>query len=412
MTVRPGAKGAYVNCGGADVIIPRMRVEPGACGIYIHIPFCQRKCAYCDFNSYAGRGRLLPAYVNALKHELRGFVGTAMASTVYFGGGTPSLLSPVQVETLLDEVRERFGLPDEAEVTLEANPGTVGEEYLFRLRSAGVTRLSLGAQSFDDGLLAMLGRIHSAAEAVEAYEAARRAGFDNVNLDLIYALPGQTPGEWRRELTQAVALGPEHLSLYALSVEEGTPLAARVARGEIVVPDADVAAELHEVADAVLRAAGYEHYEISNYARAREGASSRRCRHNLIYWRSEPYLGFGAGAHSFFEGRRWWNVADPGRYIVDVQARGVAVEGSEEIDANLGARDWLMMGLRVVEGVDLAEGTARYGLDLVTLTAEPVAELASLGLLAREGTVIALTPRGRLLANEVLLRLLSRLQVG
>ena len=262
-------------------------------------------------------------------------------------------------------------------------------------------------------MLATLGRIHSAAEAVEAYEEARRAGFHNVNLDLIYALPGSDArGVADRALTRAAALGPEHLSLYALSVEEGTPLAARVERGELVVPDADVAAELHEVADAVLTDAGYEHYEVSNYALVVPGAGSRRCRHNLAYWFSEPYLGFGAGAHSFFGGRRWWNRPDPELYMADVAARGEAKEGFEVIDAAQGARDWLMMGLRVKEGVDLAVGRARFGLDLASLTAEPVAELASLGLLTTSVSRIALTPRGRLLANEVLLRLLTRVQVG
>lgn len=381
------------------------------CAIYVHIPFCRSKCLYCDFNSCAGREDELPAYVAALlaeidaarRHEVSGI-------TLYIGGGTPSLLPPDALAAIVARARVAFSLSPEAEVTLEANPGTVDQAYLVAARGAGVNRLSLGVQSFLDRDLAFLGRIHSAREAVAAVEAARAAGFANLNLDLIYALPGQDAKAWQTNLAQAVALRPEHLSLYALQVEERTPLAALVAAGAVEPPSDDQAAALHELADDYLEQAGYEHYEVSNWARKKDsGGKTYRSRHNLAYWTDVPYLGFGAGAHSYFGGFRFWNERDPAHYVVAIQQHGTAEQGRETIDSVRGAQDRLMLGLRLAEGVDLAEVVARYGIDVPSLCAAEIEELARLGVVTLKWRRLALTRRGRLLANDVLVRLLPRL---
>lgn len=385
--------------------------EPSYCAIYVHIPFCRSKCLYCDFNSCAGREAEIPGYVEALVREIGGAASDGVtARTLYIGGGTPSLLSPAQVEAVVAACRERFGLRDEAEVTLEANPGTVDGSYLAAVASAGVNRLSLGVQSFDDGLLRFLGRIHTADEAREAVRLARAAGFSSVSLDLIYALPGQTEASWERDVKEALALAPEHLSLYALNVEEETPLAALVAKGRVEVPSADEAATLHEVAERILDAAGFEHYEISSWARRRGDGGTYRSRHNLAYWSDEPYLGYGAGAHSYFGGRRFWNESEPSRYVGLITEAGSAETGADSIDPVRGGQDYLMLGLRVTDGVDLRREQARYGLDVAALCASEIAELEGLGLLATGQGRLRLTRRGRLVANEVLLRLLPKLQ--
>ncbi|GAG27108.1 unnamed protein product, partial [marine sediment metagenome] len=259
---------------------------------------CQSKCSYCDFNSYAGLESLIEPYVGALLAEMglwREPTQHMRVATVFLGGGTPSLLPLAEVEHIMTALRQRFRLAANAEVSFEANPGTVDCPYLEGLRSLGVNRLSLGVQSFHDDELATLGRIHTAAQAREAYHTARLAGFDNVNLDLIYDLPRQTMTAWQYTVREAVALRPDHLSLYALTLEEGTPLADDVARGRLPPPDADLAADMYLWAEDALAAAGYQHYEISNWA-----LPDRECRHNLAYWLNEPYLGLGAGAHSCF----------------------------------------------------------------------------------------------------------------
>ena len=302
--------------------------EAGDFGVYVHIPFCRAKCRYCDFNSYAGREGLTPDYLAALAVEMEAAAprrAAARARTLYLGGGTPSLLAPSQLARIVEQTSRLFGLSARSEITLEANPGTVDEIYLREARRAGINRLSLGVQSLDERRLRFLGRIHSAAAAGEAYHAARRAGFANVSVDLIYCLPGETPEELRADLARAIALAPEHLSLYGLSIEEGTPLAAAVAAGQVAPTSLDDSAALHEVAAETLEAAGYVQYEVSNWSRRGPGGKLFRCQHNLGYWRNQPYLGFGAGAHSYFGGRRFSNAADPGQYIAGALATGDAV---------------------------------------------------------------------------------------
>lgn len=395
-------------------------MSEGRLGLYLHIPFCRAKCPYCDFNSYAGLESLIPSYVDALLAEMllwRRPARHLTVATVFLGGGTPSLLSLVEVERILRAVGESFRLAADAEVSLEANPGTVDAPYLETLRRLGVNRLALGVQSLQDNELRTLERIHTAAEAREAYRAARMAGFDNVNIDLIYGLPGQTLRHWRHTLEDAIALRPDHLSLYALTLEEGTPLAADVAGGRVPRPDPDLAADMYRQAEAALAAASYQHYEVSNWA-----LPGRQCRHNLTYWRNEPYLGFGAGAHSSFGGFRFANTRPPREYIRRVQesaprepaADGIAsflaglahIDTAEETSRTSAMAETVILGLRLVDGLPLEDFRRRFGVDLGSAYGPQVEELEGLGLLERADGCLRLTPRGRLLGNEAFQRFL------
>jgi oxygen-independent coproporphyrinogen-3 oxidase len=371
-------------------------------GLYVHIPFCRCKCAYCDFNSYAGLDALFEEYAQAVLREIA-LYGRRSVRTLYIGGGTPTALPLQNLGQILEAVFSDMRVAAGAEISIEANPGTVDVRALVALRERGVHRLSLGVQSFDEGELRLLGRIHSAAEAVTAFEAARSAGYDNVNLDLIYGLPTQSLASWQVTLAQALALKPEHLSLYALSVEEGTSLAADIERGLLPEPDPDLAARMYEHAEDALKAAGYFHYEISNWCRA----AHLQCQHNLGYWRNEPYLGIGAGAHSWSGGRRWANVAAPGEYVNRQLAGERAVGLDEVIELPLEMGETMMMGLRLVqEGVEFERFRDRFGLDLRQRFGDELVELQELGLLQEDRERIRLTRRGRLLGNQVFLRFL------
>jgi len=399
--------------------------------LYVHIPFCIAKCGYCDFNSYAGQESLIPAYAQTLLREAEMWsaacatAGGWRGETLFVGGGTPSLMPLAEVKRILEGLRRHLGLAPEAEVTLEGNPGTVDKPYLSRLRELGVNRLSLGVQSFRDDELAFLGRIHSAEEARSAYRAARSAGFDNVSLDLIFGLPAQTADRWMESLEEAIGLGPEHLSLYALTVEDGTPLARDVACGRTPAPDPDLQADLYLRAAERLATGGYEQYEISNWAR-----SGRRCRHNLTYWRNGFWLGLGAGAHSHLPRNREPGIGDrcyrfavevsPRRYIelVNETWKQWSQEGTltmdemrqvtfrKEADLPLELSDTLVLGLRLSEGVSLRELRRRFGQAALESHAAAFEEAISLGLLERADARLRLTARGRLLANEVFVRLL------
>jgi putative oxygen-independent coproporphyrinogen III oxidase len=373
-----------------------------AIALYIHIPFCRAKCAYCDFNSYAGLEDLFGAYTAALAREIEQ-VGPAWVRTIFVGGGTPTVLPLPRLAQVLDASRRAFTVDPDLEISIEANPGTVDDRTLSGLRALGINRLSLGVQSLDDAELLLLGRIHTAAEAVEAFRAARQAGFENLNLDLIYGLPGQTMAAWQETLERALALEPDHLSLYALGVEEGTPLASAIAQGVLPDPDPDLAAEMYEWAEDNLAAAGCLHYEISNWARE----PGFECRHNLTYWRNEPSRGIGAGAHSWVGGRRWANVAHPAEYTARLLGGGCPVEAEEEIGPALEMGETMMMGLRLLdEGVPFERFRARFGEDLRQRFTGELMELADLGLIAIDDQRIRLSRRGRLVGNQVFLRFL------
>lgn len=341
-------------------------------------------------------------YADAVVREM-GWAGGLPIQTVYFGGGTPSVLPPLLLARIVEGIRSSFDTSPLSEMSIEANPGTVDGAALGGLVRMGFTRLSLGVQSFWPSELAQLGRIHSGAEAVEAARAARRAGFAHLNLDLMYGLPGQTAAGWQASLEAALALRPDHLSLYALSVEEGTPLAEAVAAGRVAEPDADLAADLYEQAGRLLEAEGFLHYEISNWAQSEADV----CRHNLIYWRNEPYLGLGAGAHSWLGRQRRANARSPAAYIERVLAGGSPVEFEEEISEELEVGETMMLGLRLVqEGVEEARFRQRFGAGLRERFGREIDDLAARGLLAADQRGIRLSERGRLLGNQVFLRFL------
>lgn len=383
--------------------------------LYVHIPFCHAKCHYCDFNSYAGQLRWRELYVQTLLGEIAWAGNLARRSgaagrptdqpwpcrTIFFGGGTPSLLTAGQVAQIIESARQAFVVQPDAEITLEANPGTLEEAHLVALRAAGVNRLSMGAQSFDAGLLRWMGRIHGPEEIETAVYLARRAGFDNLNLDFIFGLPDQRMDQWEATLDRALALAPDHLSLYALIVEEGTPLHRWVAEGRVRPADEDVTAEMYLLAQRRLAKAGYIQYEISNWARP-----GKFCQHNLTYWRNRPYLGVGAGAHSSFAGRRFSAALRVQEYIGRIERAGQAVVESEEIGTDLEMTETAMLALRLNAGLSEALFERRYGQRFAEVFGERLAEVEAAGLLERSDGMVYLSERGRLLGNEVFMRLL------
>jgi oxygen-independent coproporphyrinogen-3 oxidase len=389
--------------------------------IYLHIPFCSLKCAYCDFNSYAGLDELVESYCEALITEISLWGEVAAGRpvpTVFFGGGTPSLLPLAQVERITASLQEAFSIEADAEVSLEANPGTVDLDYLHGLRDCGINRISFGVQSFHDDELVALDRIHTANEAVQCYHWARDAGFERINLDLIYGLPEQPMDRWQTTLERAIDIAPEHLSLYALTVEEGTKLAYDVDHGRVPEPDADAQAEMYEWSCKRMNEAGYTHYEISNWCRPRH-----ECRHNLVYWRNGEWLGLGAGAHSHWSGFRFADVYSPKRYVELVkQAEGAGVRPSasprgllrqmkqatyvEEQSSEAAASDAAILGLRLNEGLDVAAFEQRYATSIEGTYEAVLQEMSHAGLMERTNGRLVLTPKGRLLANEVFVRLL------
>jgi len=377
--------------------------------LYLHIPFCHTRCHYCDFNTYAGILPLREPYVQALQIEIeqagklaRLPDGTARrARTIFFGGGTPSLLSATQTSHLLHACRSAFALDEDAEVTLEANPGTLTLEHLSELRTAGINRLSIGAQSFDSALLKTLGRIHSPEEIHQALHAARAAGFTSINLDFMFGLPGQTMQHLRETLDQALALRPEHLSLYSLIIEEGTPFYTWTQEGSITPGDEDLCADMYEYADEQLQAAGYENYEISNWA-----LPGHQCRHNLTYWHNLPYLGMGAGAYSSFGGRRFSNVLAPLEYIRLLKARLRPEAESETIERVQEMTETAFLELRTAMGIHLPTFEQRFSESLAQFVGDRLRPVEAAGLLEQTAEWLRLSKRGRLLGNEVFSRLL------
>ena len=370
--------------------------------LYIHFPFCRRRCSYCSFVSYQGRESDIPEYVKALKKELVLRAAGQRVSSIYFGGGTPSLLSPEQIHELLSVIPSHFTVDEASEVTLEANPGTVDEPYLADIMKLGINRLSLGVQSLDDGELALLGRIHTAAEAGDAVRLARNAGFTNLSLDLIYGLPGQTLSSWHRTLDELIGLSPEHISLYPLTLEADAPMRLAIQRAEVPPIDPDLTADQYELAQDTLAAHGYHHYEISNWAKG-----GYECRHNLVYWHNLPYLGIGIAAHSYIHGHRLANTTDLDSYLNAFSSNlPPAWELDEEIGPELQLSETVILGLRLSEGVCLEGIRSRFGIDLLKHYSQQVDETAALGLLEYSGQRIRLTRRGRLLGNEVFWRFL------
>jgi len=383
-------------------------------GLYIHIPFCRFKCSYCDFNAYAGMRSRYESYTHALKSEISNLqsrifnlkpqtsdlrlpISDLAAETIYFGGGTPSLLPLPWLEEILAACRDAFSVPRDAEISLEANPGTVGAAYLNGLRALGVNRLSLGVQSAHQAELDFLKRGHSFQDAIEAVHLAREAGFDNLNIDLIYGVPRQTMGMWQETVDRTLELAPDHVSMYCLTVEERTTLALWVRRGKSPLPDDDLAADMVLWADERLAADGLTRYEISNWARDVDF----QCRHNLVYWRNAPYLGFGAGAHSSFDGRRFWNINHPREYVRRIEEGQSAVADFEVIGRELEMGETMMLGLRLTEGVAFSRFEQRFGVAMAEVYAQELQELSRQGLIEVDAESVRLTQRGWLLGNRV-----------
>lgn len=415
-----------------------MHQHTGLSGIkhlYIHIPFCQRRCAYCDFNTYAHMEDRMEAYVAALCDELalqdwrfaaphalaaplasaqtRGLTRDALAPTIFLGGGTPSMLPLPLLERVLGAANALIPLAT-AEVTIEANPGTVLQpDYLRSLRAIGVNRLSMGVQSLDDPTLKVLGRIHTAHEARVSYEDARRAGFDNINLDFIFGLPGQTLAQWEATLREIVTWEVDHFSLYSLILEERTPLYAQVVGGRVSVPDDDATAEMYELAITHFAASGYAQYEISNWARGMlrkpqdalatlpPDIPPLACHHNLAYWLNADYLACGAGAHGHIFPRRYADVLAIDEYIARLSTGSTPVAETIELTHQDLAAETMFMGLRMNVGVSFAHFRARCGRPMHKVFGDTLAELQRQGLVASDEIGVRLTARGRMLGNRV-----------
>jgi oxygen-independent coproporphyrinogen-3 oxidase len=369
----------------------------GCLGIYVHIPFCVRKCYYCDFNAGPASGAARERYVVALCMEIRAAARVDAVDTIFFGGGTPSELATEQLGRIVAALRESFSIRTDVEWTLEANPGTVSPDQLASIRDLGFNRISVGVQSFHDHHLQGLGRIHSAREAETAFRWAKEAGFASRNLDLIFGLPRQTIQEWQRDLERAIELEAEHLSVYGLTIEKGTLFGSWHASGQLILPDEELAAQMYEHALDRLAAAGYEQYEISNWARP-----GHRCRHNLRYWRNEPYLGFGVSAASYVDGARRTNLADWRQYEERAAAGSSCAAEAERLEGAQAAGEAVMLALRTREGADLEALSGVHQIDLQREFAPAIGRMRGYGLLEETSGRLRLTRQGLLLANRVL----------
>ncbi len=392
-------------------------------GLYVHVPFCKSKCPYCDFNTYQGIENLIEPFLPALTTEIECW-GETLAhpsvKSVFFGGGTPSYLPQGYIEQILAAIQSSFRVAPDAEISIEANPGDLDAAACLGILKQGVNRLSIGVQSLDNDLLNLLGRRHQASEGVEAFQAARQAGFDNINLDLMYGLPNQSMDQWRQTLSSLIELKPEHISLYALTIEEGTPMHRWAAEGKIPEPDSDLAADMYQHAREALADAGYHHYEISNWS-----LPDLECKHNLVYWENGPYLGVGPGAHSRLGDYRFWTVLSPRDY--NTKASGWGGDGVRPLDElvesalenipTLGGWEHLtleticsetmFLGLRLLDGLNLSEASALAGADLAKKFQPQIKECIQLGLLEQDGDCLKLTEQTYLVANQAFTRFLE-----
>ena len=376
--------------------------------LYLHIPWCLSKCGYCAFSSRPLEPEKLEQTCNLLLREMElaasWYPHNQPLRSLYFGGGTPSLLAPEQISRLIDHSRKLFGHTSSIEITLEANPGTVNLASLCSYRQAGVTRLSLGAQSFNDRMLQTLGRRHTADETRSAFRLAQQAGFNSVGLDLICGLPQQTEADWQSDLKEALALQPDHFSVYGLTIEEGTPFASCYPVGSDELPDDDQSANMLETADQLLTAAGYEHYEIANFARP-----GCRSEHNCGYWQRDGYLGIGPGAHSFLRqgwGIRWGNQGDFETWAAAIQNNSLAATEQQELTREDALSEYIFLGLRMADGISLNGFAEEFGERLEQRFSEAIHQLQQAGLLTCSQDRLCLTKQGMLLSNQVFVRFL------
>ncbi|MBQ3031182.1 MAG: oxygen-independent coproporphyrinogen III oxidase [Anaerotignum sp.] len=371
----------------------------GNIGLYIHIPFCRQKCLYCDFPSWAGQEDQMQRYVDALTKEIRNRSGEYSDRTVvsvFFGGGTPTTLSIPMLEQLMQALFENWNIAEDAEITTEANPGTLDREMTDALKKMGFNRLSMGVQAWQNRLLKDLGRIHTIESFQENYKAVREAGFANVNTDLMFALPNQTMADWQETVKNMIAMNPEHISAYSLILEEGTPFYDKYEKGELEPAEEDLDREMYHWAVDYLAEMGYEQYEISNFAK-----KDRQSRHNRIYWEAEEYLGMGLGSHSYMNGERFHNIYDLQEYIKadgDVSLLKEDVEIITEEDA---LAEFMFLGLRLTEGVSFDRFRERFGQEMKNIYGSQIEELVRDGLLEEDETGIRLTRRGVDISNFV-----------
>ncbi|MDZ7833809.1 MAG: radical SAM family heme chaperone HemW [Desulfobacterales bacterium] len=366
-------------------------------GIYVHVPFCRRKCPYCDFYSVTETD-WLPAWLNALCSEIRSVPKPeGPYDTVYIGGGTPSLLDDRQIRHLIETLFNCFDISRDAEITMEVNPGTVSADLLKHYRAAAINRINIGVQSFDDENLGFLGRIHSGAQSVEVLRKARKAGYENIGLDLIYGLPGQTIEGWHRELSSALDFSPAHLSCYLLTYPTGTPMAEALKQNRFAPLSEAACGELFLVTHDFLLGQGYDHYEISNYAIK----TDKRSRHNQKYWRHIPYIGLGPAAHSYLDHRRYWNIASVKDYVAGINSGGLAIEESEDLTPAQEMMEVIFLGLRQAEGISLESFETRFAVDFQIKFQEVLTRCQEAGYLAVADGRCALTRQGLLYADSI-----------
>jgi len=381
-------------------------------GIYLHIPFCGRKCPYCDFNTYTGMENRIPAYMDAVRAELALHAGTHDSGpdgldSVYFGGGTPSLLPPAEVNKTLAEINSLFGLTEDTELSFEVNPGTVNLERLKSYRSAGVNRLSIGCQSFRPQQLLELGRDHTVDDTIQTLAQAQQAGFESISIDLMYGVSGQTVQHWNGDLEMALRCGADHLSLYNLSIEPGTPFSKRREDGQLPLPPEESLRAMYLMAMERTEAHGFERYEVSNFAR-----QGKQCAHNRLYWEGNSWLGVGAGAHGFISasgsphfGRRSWNLRGPQDYIMAVETGSLPEDGAEEIDLQKAITEELLLSLRTSAGLQRPRFVSRFGFDAVEFLDARLEPLIADGVIEVSETSLKITQDGVIIADYLIERL-------
>lgn len=368
-------------------------------GLYVHIPFCKKKCLYCDFPSFGGEEGKYEAYVNGLEQEIEKRAKDCknyLVSSIFFGGGTPTVLTKDLLNRLMIKIKTSFVVAEDAEISIEANPGTIEREKAEALVKMGFNRLSMGVQAWQNRLLSTLGRIHTIEEFQDNFQNARKAGFQNINVDLMFALPTQTFEDWKETLEKITDLNPEHISAYCLIIEEGTPFYDKFEKGELLETEETLDREMYHYALAFLAKKGYQQYEISNFAKT--GWESR---HNKIYWQTEPYLGMGLGAHSYFEGRRFHNTYDLDKYILADGEITILEEEKEILSNKESMEEFMFLGLRLTQGVSYKEFFQRFGVEMTEIYGKVISDFAKSGLLEQSEKGIALTQRGIDLSNQV-----------
>ncbi len=369
-------------------------------GLYLHFPFCLSKCPYCDFNSYQLKeDNQITSYISALYQEISAYsqkLKKNNITTIYLGGGTPTILSGIQIYSILKFCRDKFNIDKNAEITIEANPGTLDSEKLKLIIESGIDRLSLGAQSFNNVFLKILGRIHNTKSIIDSYFLAREIGFSNINIDIMFALPGQTSEDLQATLKKAISLKPDHLSLYNLTVKPGTEYYKKYKKGKLKLPNEDEEFEMYNWAMHFLKENNFEHYEIANFARP-----NKKSMHNLLYWQNKPYLGIGAGAFSFIRGYRYMNYENPVSYIKEIMKGKLPIDNGEKISLRKRMIETIILGLRTKDGVGYKQFKTRFGVSLSDIFSETIDKLVNLGLLQKGNYRIKLTKKGIFLANTV-----------